>query len=98
LRQTACGAVNVGGNKFFILIMVVLMVRGGFKSGVEALGDWMQRMEQKVDALETMVEKFKSTNTQIMPFANCSRCYWHNRCVCEFGGEICRLRCEPRTA
>ena len=39
-----------------------------------------------------------STNKQIMPCVNCTKCHRFNHCVCEFGGKVCSLKYEPRTA
>ena len=41
------------------------------KSGVEAMGEWMKRIEKKVAALEIKVEKFSSDNTGS---SKCPRC------------------------
>jgi hypothetical protein len=37
-------------------------------------------------------------NKYVMPFANCTGCHWRNHCVLTFGGEVCQLKYESRTA
>jgi hypothetical protein len=39
-----------------------------------------------------------STNDAREKFSaiNCTGCYWRERCVCVFGGQVCRCKWEPK--
>lgn len=49
------------------------------------------KLSNKIDKLEKQI----NTNNKLK-MINCTRCYWHDRCVCTFNSNICKLKQEPR--